>query len=57
MAENSGKFRRCATHRAALVVFLLLLAGCAEAGSQTNTDHDRNGGFYGGVTGGGPGLR
>jgi hypothetical protein len=33
MAENSGEFRRCATHRAALVMFLLLLAGCTEASS------------------------
>jgi hypothetical protein len=57
MTENSGEFRRCATHRAALVLFLLLLAGCAEASSHADSDHDRNGGLYGGVTGGGPGLR
>ena len=36
MAENSGELQRCAAHRAALVVFLLLLAGCAEA-SATRT--------------------
>ncbi len=57
MAEKSREVRRRAPHRTAVVaLLLLLLAGCADTNGQPNSEHDRNGGFYGGVTGGGPGL-
>lgn len=56
MAEYSGDVRRRAAHRAVLVALLLLLAGCSENSGQANSERDRNGGFYGGVTSGGAGV-
>ncbi len=57
MAEYSRHIRRRTAHRAAvLVALLLLLAGCAENSGQANSEHDRESGFYGGVTSGGAGV-
>ncbi len=48
-------FRGRPWRRCGFVAFsvLLLLAGCAADSGTGRSDSDRNGGFYGGMTGGG----
>ena len=61
MAEHGcGKWRR-RQWRMIVIGLLLLSAGCtADAGSSNsggNSGNDRNGGFYGGISGGGVRLQ
>jgi hypothetical protein len=50
--ERKGK-GRSRTGRAVLFGLLVLLAGCAADNGAAHSDNGKNGGFYGGMTGGG----
>lgn len=50
MVKDAFKHRRIAAV-CPLLVLLVLLAGCA-GGNSGNSNDDRNGAYYGGVTGG-----